>query len=99
LDDVYYYGIDGDIWETLKLGDSEDLVAISYRLPKPVVLELRLMQLFSRGRPEEMVSVSIMHCWETLGRRILDACGNSKTVDEAYDDLSQTLETLETTND
>jgi hypothetical protein len=77
LDDVYHYGIYGDIWKTLKLGDSEELVPISYRLPKTVVLELRLMQLFSRGRPEEMVSVSIMHCWETLGRRILDACGNS----------------------
>jgi hypothetical protein len=92
LDDVYHYGIYGDIWKTLQLGDSEELVPICYRLPKTVVLELRLLQLFSRGRPEEMVSVCIMHCWETLGRRILDACGNSSTVSEAYDHILQTLE-------
>jgi hypothetical protein len=91
LDDVYHYGIYGDIWKTLRLGDSDETVLVSYRLPKTVVLELRLMQLFSRGRPEEMLSVCIMHCWETLGRRILDACGNSKTASEAYDFILQQL--------
>jgi hypothetical protein len=87
LDDVYHYGIYGDIWKTLQLGDSDEEVPVNYRLPRSVVLELRLMQLFSQGRPEDMLSVCIMHCWETLGRRILSACGNSSTVSGAYDYL------------
>jgi hypothetical protein len=91
LDDVYHYGIYGDIWKTLQLGDSEETVLLSCRLPKTVMLELRIMQLFARGRPEEMVSVCIMHGWETLGRRLLDACGNSRTVSEAYDFILQQL--------
>jgi hypothetical protein len=84
---VYHYGIYGDIWRTLQLGDSGEVVPVKYMLPRSVVLELRLMQLFSKGRPEDMLSVCIMHCWETLGRRILEACGNSSTVSGAYDYL------------
>jgi hypothetical protein len=61
LDDVYHYGIYGDMWKILRLGDSDEAVLVNCRLPKTVVLELRLMQLFSRGRPEEMLSSCIMH--------------------------------------
>jgi hypothetical protein len=46
-----------------------------------------------------MVSACIMHYWETLGRRILDACGNSNTVNEVYDYIFQTLEKIDDEHD
>ncbi|MDR0742152.1 MAG: hypothetical protein LBE98_01670 [Puniceicoccales bacterium] len=91
LDDIYHYGIYGNIWKTLALGESDERIQFHYKLPKSVALEFRLMHLFSHASPEQMLSVCIMHTWETLGRRILDACGNSRTVSEAYDYLLMTI--------
>lgn len=89
LDDIYRHGIYGNIYDTLQ-GMWESRVSITVALPSMVMVQLRFMQIFAKGQPDDFLAVCIMHTWETLGRRLLAQCGHAQNVTDAYNYIVNT---------
>lgn len=77
-----------DMWELIKNGEK---VELKHHIPRTVALQFRIMSLFCTGRPEDMLSICIIFCWERLGRLLLKKCKSTSGLTDIFDTLIKEL--------
>lgn len=77
-----------DMWNVI---GNEERVELKHRVPRTIALQFRLMALFCECRPEDMLSICVMLCWEKLGRLLLRKCKSITGLTDVFDALTKEL--------
>ncbi len=91
LGDCYDNGYYVDIQSLWKLVENDEKVELRGRVPRTIALQFRVLSLFCIGRPEDMLSTCIMHCWERLGCTLLHKCRSTRGLSSIFDELTKEL--------
>jgi hypothetical protein len=88
LNDLYDHGYYSNITALWHAVEDDERVRVSGMVPRTVAIQYRVLSLFADGRPEDMLSLCIMHTWERLGRTLLGKCKSTAGLTSIVDRLA-----------